>query len=429
MKQILILCTLLLGSFLSLAQTPAGDRTRLKETLEEEDYRQAIVLLDRIMQEADSSEIRNLSLEKARCLKKLYRTREAVEVLTGIMRPGDLTVLSELADCHFQDGSAEDALGCYTMLSMLRPDNPFFRLRKAALLFRLKDYEGTVEEATTLLQTDSIPRAAVLSGDALTELKRGEEALGMYERALGMNPGDMGVVTRIVRNKLGRKDYQGVLETVEPYLAENPDDMRLLPSKGLALYKLKEYKRSVDVFEHLKALGDTLSYGTRFFLGQDYSELNVIYRAKRELEAAWQIDSSDVELALAIASVNSRGHYSFREEVLPWYDKAHAMLQPDPVLSARVFQGYATGFFRQNDWAQAIVWYKKAYESNPAQKYFLSSIAYCYEQLKDYRTALSYYEEYLKAAKPGSSNYRFAEESVRYLKGELFMQEPSAPTP
>ena len=233
----------------------------------------------------------------------------------------------------------------------------------------------------------------------------------------------------IVRNKLGRKDYQGVLETVEPYLAENPDDMRLLPSKGLALYKLKEYKQSADVFEHLKALGDTLSYGTRFFLGQDYSELNVIYRAKRELEAAWQIDSSDVELALAIASVNSRGHYSFREEVLPWYDKAHAMLQPDPVLSARVFQGYATGFFRQNDWAQALVWYKKAYESNPAQKYFLSSIAYCYEQLKDYRTALSYYEEYLKAAKPGSSNYRFEEESVRYLKGELFMQEPPAPTP
>ena len=74
MKQILILCTLLLGSFLSLAQTPAGDRTRLKETLAEEDYRQAVVLLDRIMQEADSSEIRNLSLEKARCLKKLYRT-------------------------------------------------------------------------------------------------------------------------------------------------------------------------------------------------------------------------------------------------------------------------------------------------------------------------------------------------------------------
>ena len=102
------------------------------------------------------------------------------------------------------------------------------------------------------------------------------------------------------------------------------------------------------------------------------------------------------------------------------------MLQPDPAQLSKVYQGYATGHFRHMNWSEAIVWYKKAYEASPSQKYLLSSIAYCYEQLKDYKTALSYYEEYLKNAKPGATNYTFAEESVRFLKAELFMQEGSA---
>ena len=415
MKKLLFITLFFLGSLLVSAQVPSDD------------YKKAISELDRMIRsETDSARIRDLSIEKARCLKNLYRTREAIEVLTGVMRPGDMSVLSELADCHFQSGDVENALGCYTLLSMHRPDNVFYRLRKASLLFRVKDFDGTVEEVEEILKTDSIARAATLAGDAYTEMQQPGNAFRMYETALSLNPGDISIVTRIVKNQLGRKDYQGVLKTVAPYLEENPEEMRLLPSKGLALYKLKGYKQSADVFEHLKELGDTTSYATRFFLGQDYAELNVIYLAEKELEAAWQIDSSDVELALAIASVKSKGIRPFDKEVKPWYDKAYAMLQPDPAQLSKVCQGYATGHFRHMNWSEAIVWYKKAYEASPSQKYLLSSIAYCYEQLKDYKTALSYYEEYLKNAKPGATNYTFAEESVRFLKAELFMQEGSA---
>lgn len=53
----------------------------------------------------------------------------------------------------------------------------------------------------------------------------------------------------------------------------------------------------------------------------------------------------------------------------------------------------------------------------------LSTIAYCYEQQKQYRKALEYYERYLKFVKPGSKGYEFARKSIEFLKGELFMED------
>lgn len=46
-----------------------------------------------------------------------------------------------------------------------------------------------------------------------------------------------------------------------------------------------------------------------------------------------------------------------------------------------------------------------------------------YEQKKDYKSALEWYERYLALGKPGTKAYRFVEESVRYLKAEKFMTQ------
>ncbi len=48
---------------------------------------------------------------------------------------------------------------------------------------------------------------------------------------------------------------------------------------------------------------------------------------------------------------------------------------------------------------------------------------YGYEQKKDSKQALEWYEKYLAVAKPGTKGYDFAMESVKYLKGERFMEE------
>ena len=80
-------------------------------------------------------------------------------------------------------------------------------------------------------------------------------------------------------------------------------------------------------------------------------------------------------------------------------------------------------YYRQMDWNKAIEYYSEAYRYNPEFISAISTVAYCYEQLKDYKSAAAWYEKYLTLAKPGSKGYNFAKQSLNYLKGELFIGE------
>ena len=114
----------------------------------------------------------------------------------------------------------------------------------------------------------------------------------------------------------------------------------------------------------------------------------MIYKAEEELVAAWQIDSTDVNLAYSIAAVKMEAYRSFQGEVIPWLDKALAMMQPDPAMMSRIHQQYGLAYYRhQNYWDKAIEHYKEAYRYNPKFISALSTIAYCYEQKKDFCSA------------------------------------------
>jgi tetratricopeptide (TPR) repeat protein len=94
-------------------------------------------------------------------------------------------------------------------------------------------------------------------------------------------------------------------------------------------------------------------------------------------------------------------------------------------VASRIQQQYGLAYYRRQDsWDQAIAHYKEAYRYNPKFISALSTIAYCYQQKKDYRQAIAWYEKYLKVATPGSKGYEFAKDNMDYLKGELFMVEP-----
>ena len=153
-------------------------------------------------------------------------------------------------------------------------------------------------------------------------------------------------------------------------------------------------------------------------------DIRLTVDAEKELLAAWQIDSSDVNLAYSIAAVKMEAFRPFEEDVKPWLDKAWEMIKPDAALMSRLHQQYGLGYYRRQDsWDKAIEHYKEAYKYNPKFISALSTIAYCYEVKKEYRQALQWYEKYLAVAKPGSPGYDFVTKSVAYIKGELFMEE------
>lgn len=131
-----------------------------------------------------------------------------------------------------------------------------------------------------------------------------------------------------------------------------------------------------------------------------------------------------MNLAYSIAAVKAEAYRPFEKVVKLWLDKALQMLEPDHAVLSRVHQQYGLAYYkRQDSWGQAIGHYMQAYKYNPKFISALSTIAYCYQQKKDYKQAVEWYEKYLKVAKPGSKGYDYAADNLAYVKSELFMEE------
>lgn len=374
-------------------------------------------------QPADSL-ARRAALTEARYLKSIYKTDAAIERLSALIRPGvfDEEVLSELADCHFTNGDYETAAGTYQLLSLHEPGNLFYQIRQMQLAYRMKDYLTTAKKGREILQQDSIPAVAALAGDAYNLAGLADSALLCYRQALALKPRNEAVVSKAANLLLTAKDYDGVLSMTGDYLAMDPDNFTVAPIRGLAYYLSAQYDSATAVFKRLEDLGAD-NYPLHYYLGQSYWHTNVTYEAEKELLKAWAIDSSDANLAWAIAAVETEMYRSFEKTVKPWLEKAEAMIQPDSALVSRIHQQYGTGYYGREQFDQAIAHYQEAYRYNPSYIQALSTIAYCYERQKKYKQALEYYEKYLKDARPGSRGYEFAKKSIEYIKGELFMEE------
>ena len=377
-------------------------------------------------QTPDSLDLRKGILAEARYLKSIYKTDEAIEKLSELVKPEgfDEDVLSELADCHFQSGDYESAAGTYFLLSSRAPDNILYKIRQMQTYARIKAWPQSIQAGREILQLDSIPAVLSFIGDSFRQMESADSALWYYRRSLAMRPMNESVVAKAVNVLIGKGDYDGAISLTGAFLAEDPDNTLVAPLEGLSYYRKGDYESAISVFQRQEDIGND-TYPIHYYLGQSYWHTKVMYRAEEELLTAWQIDSSDVNLAYSIAAVKSDGYRPFEKEVKPWLDKAWEMIQPDPATMSRLHQQYGLGYYRRQDsWDKAIEHYKEAYRYNPKFISALSTIAYCYEVKKDYKQALQWYEKYLEVARPGTQGYEFATKSVTFLKGELFMEEP-----
>ena len=376
-------------------------------------------------QTQDSLDLRKGILAEARYLKSIYKTDEAIVKLSELVKPEgfDEDVLSELADCHFQSGDYESAAGTYFLLSSRAPDNVLYKIRQMQTYARIKAWPQSIQAGREVLQLDSIPAVLSFIGDSFRQMESADSALWYYRRSLAMRPMNESVVAKAVNVLIGKGDYDGAIALTGAFLSEDPENPLVAPLQGLSYYRKGDYESAISVFQRQEDIGND-TYPIHYYLGQSYWHTKVMYRAEEELLTAWQIDSSDVNLAYSIAAVKSDGYRPFEKEVKPWLDKAWEMIQPDPATMSRLHQQYGLGYYRRQDsWDKAIEHYKEAYRYNPKFISALSTIAYCYEIKKEYKHALEWYEKYLKVATPGSQGYEFATKSIDYLKGELFMEE------
>ena len=385
--------------------------------------RRDIAELDSLAAVSDSAAVRSLVLRKAALLRRMYCFDEAAEALTSLLRPGfmDLEVLGELADCNYQAGRFEDAANLYFILTSQRPDDLGFQVRYISLASRARDFQEVVARGREVLQRDTLLYVLTLVGDAFNQMEQRDSAMRYYSAALRRRPDNASVVNKMSRILLDRKDYDGALALADDYLELDPLDIDILRVKGLAHYLKEEYKPSADAFETAIEQGDD-TYAPHYYLAKDFSHLHLYKEADEHFIRAWQLDSTKASLAMEIAENRSHGLFKYESDVKPWFERALAMMEPDHELLSSIYQYYATAEYSRQKWDLAISLYKAAYEYNPKYTSALSTIAYCYEQKKDYKNAIYYYERYLDEGKPGTKAYQFVEESLRFIRAERFME-------
>lgn len=364
------------------------------------------------------------SIENARQLRRLYKTDQAIDTLMAALQhnTSDLEVLTELAECHTSAGNTEEAFGWWVMLSTMQPENLYFQIAQAKLLYREKAYEECINICKGITARDTIPDILAMTGDAYRFVGKTDSALVYYNRFLDIKPFHAKTISKKADILLTAKKYDEVLEMTGKFLEKDPENMTILPIHGLALHLNKQYKPSLEIFEKQLSLGDS-TYSIRYYLGLNHYMMDNSYLAEKEFEKAYQIDSSDILLIYQLADTKSRRMYGKNPETERLYEKALQMLEPDPVMMHNIYGSRAMSFHRAEDFRTAIRYYELSYRYNPKNISALSSIGYCYERLKEYDKALKYYEQYIKIGKPGSKGYQFVEESIAYIKQEKFMEE------
>ena len=360
-------------------------------------------------------------LGTVRELKQLWKYDEAIASLTQLMAEQGprAELLEELADCHYQSGNAAEALTQYSLLADMQPDRLLYKLRLMNLLYRGKQYEGAIGYGRDILQRDSITQVISMVGDAFNQLERRDSAEWYYRRALARRPHSDAVLSKLSNILLGREQFDEVLALTDAFLAEEPDNLTILPVRGIARYSKQQYDEAEADFLRMHKLGDD-GYAVHYYLGLCAQKTGILRDAIREFGLAWQRDSSDVNVALTIGQLIADSRQSGWEE---WFEKALTRLQPDPKAVAAAHQNYAISAYKNGALDRCIAEYNKLLEINPKHYAAFYMIAQCYEYRKDYKTALSWYKKAQAAFASGTRGREIADSGVERMTEELFMRE------
>ena len=423
MRKVLFILAVLLPFVSISAQEP--DYSAIESAIQSSDYKQAVKIIDSFLADTtmDFSIVRELSLQKARCLKKLFNYNKAAETLAGVLEMNDLEVMAELADCHAQAGRNAEALMLYSQLSAMKPDNLYYKVQKAAMEFKSGEFSRCISTGRQISLTDTIPTIYTLMAGCFYQLSQRDSALAYYGKVLEMNPYSSGTVSSMSNIYFQKKDYDSVIALTKSYL-EDMEDWTINPILGLAQYLKGDYKNAYDTFYRQVHEGLDESYSTCYNMGLTNLALGQTGYAEEFFTKAWQMDSSDVNLAYNMGMAKVRGmNPRSLQEAVHYFDMAEKMMEPDSTMMYKIHSGRALYHYKRMDFKNAIPDYVKAYSYNPSYTSALTTIGYCYEQLKDYNKATEYYEKYLKLGKEGTESYNFAKQSLDYLKGKLFMEQ------
>jgi protein O-GlcNAc transferase len=231
--------------------------------------------------------------------------------------------LLDQAIAFHKDGRLTEAEKLYAQLLTAMPDHPALLFNHGTVLKDMKRHQEALADfdKALALQPDFV-LALNNQGNSLKELKRFGEALASFDKALALQPGDPGLLLNrgLALQGLGR--LEEALASFDQALVLAPDYAEALNNRGMTLCALKRFT------EALASYAAALAINPRHLMvlnnrGLALAEMLRFENALESYDTALALDPQNIELlnnrGLALAALKRF------EEALAAYDNALAI--------------------------------------------------------------------------------------------------------
>jgi tetratricopeptide (TPR) repeat protein len=398
-RQFILFIVFLLGTVPVFSQEW---KEELADYIQKAQYQKAIEYID--LQEAT----KELLYQKAFCYKSLNNYSGAIEILETLKEnyPGDIPVQLELALCYEWNLQYPKSIACYENLMVMDPDNTYFRVRKADLLYRSEKYATALEEYLGIDPEQYNPGYLKKSiAMCYDKINQADSAKIYYAEAWELNPGDTFSALSLVKTFIKQEDYLSALQSSEKYMAEDTANAQMNALNAFAYYNLDIYEKAAARFEKCRLAGDSSLMVNRS-LGISHFFLQNDSLAYPYLQQAYAQDSTNMTVLYALASVNyNLGDFPAS---IQYYNTLAERASPNQNALYTYHIGLAKSYEKAGRLVDATEDYKTAirYATSNSRKmeaFFALSVLLEFD-LKEYKHAIFYYTQY----RASLENYREA---------------------
>ncbi len=331
----------------------------------------------------------------------------------------------KLANVMVAKGMVRNAIERYEKALQIDSTNRNARIQLARLLKRENMFKNSIEHWRYLLLNDSANYYIFEQiGDCASRMNEMGWAWNAYHSSFYLNPNNMPVAAKIgqigIQQNVPSMYYESVIDSA---LTIDSTYIPLLRVKGTMMFNMKEYEKSLRIYENAFQLGDT-SRITLKHMGVSCFNIGKFLKSSTYLEFAYKYDSTDVSLNYYWAS--SLINIGERVKAIELLNSTEAIMIPDPKEMSLLYETRADAYQKGGDHKLALEQKLKALEFNPTNLDLIYSIAFQYDHIeKNAEKSIEYYEKYLALAVDKNDSYKVnaAKKAIKRLREGLFFDD------
>ena len=402
----------------------------IQTALKNYDYETAIKLISK---EKASPE---LDFLKATCYKNIARYTDAITLLEGLVGKdvSNIQAINELADCYQLNENFRKAKTYYFLALQTAPSSRFAQLNYLNITVKLKEWNQALQQAHSILQSDSLPALYPVIGDCFVQLSRMDSAEYYYNMGMNSNPDDYNTLGKLCKIYLNIGNYDDLIASTNRFIQSDSSNQVINQYNGIGLSMNKNYDRAIYRLNKLAQQGDS-SFLTNYYLGASCFSTGDYMTAYERLSSAFRMDSTNQNLYYFLGKSAIYSGYK-QKGIQILINGVNKLIPKDSELFnyyLNIAHGYGSIFSEQDllfNKTQEVKYRKLCYSCNPDYKLALYNIAEIYDtSLKDKEEALKYYNQFM-ATRPkakeniskdpqAASYYNVVENRIHEIKAEM----------